>query len=93
MWKTGSLRRPAPRTEAAKFSDRLWGRAASKYLTNIIDLSDVQWDLILKKAEMCARGLDDDSDEECEDDDAEDVVPATGRAQMMDAALEDSEEV
>ena len=58
MWSTGALQRPRGRSEEAKFSERLWGKTANEYMGSIINLTEEQWDKILAKAELCARGLD-----------------------------------
>ena len=90
MWATGSLVRPRGRTEEAKFSERLWGKTANEYLGSIIDLTDEQWDRVLAKADLCARGLDEDSDDELEDEHQRSQdLPTTGRAVLMDADLEE----
>ncbi|KAI1782778.1 hypothetical protein LXA43DRAFT_1068291 [Ganoderma leucocontextum] len=92
MWSTGSLQRPRGRSEEAKFSERLWGRIANEYLGGIIDISDEQWDDILAKAELCARGLDEDSDDELDDEtERPEDLPTTGRAVLMDAEVENRE--
>lgn len=88
MWKSGSLQRPRGRSEEAKFSDRLWGRTSAEYMVSIIDISDEQWDKILTKAELCARGLDEDSDEDIEEDTGyNDSSHTSGRAHIEDAAV------
>ncbi|KAM5535293.1 hypothetical protein V8D89_010978 [Ganoderma adspersum] len=90
MWSTGALQRPRGCSEEAKFSERLWGRTANEYMGSIINLTEEQWDKILVKAELCARGLDEDSDDDDDDDGFEhsEDLPTTGRAVLMDADAE-----
>ena len=85
MWTTGSLQRPRGRSEDAKFSERLWGRTANEYLSSIINLNEEQWEKILAKADLCAHGLDEDSDDELEYPQS---LPTTGRAVLKDADVE-----
>ena len=92
MWATGSLVRPRGRSEEAKFSERLWGKAANEYLGSIIDLTDEQWDRILAKSDLCVRGLDEDSDDEFEHEaQRPQDLPTTGRAVLIDADIEEHE--
>lgn len=89
MWTTGSLQRPSGHSEDAKFSERLWGRTANEYLSSIIDLNEEQWEKILAKADLCARGLDEDSDDELDDElEYPQSLPTTGRAVLKDADVE-----
>ncbi|KAI1790339.1 hypothetical protein LXA43DRAFT_1062147 [Ganoderma leucocontextum] len=92
MWSTGALLRPRGRSEEAKFSERLWGKPANEYMGSIMDLTDEQWDKILAKAELCARGFDEDSDDDFDDEsERPEDLPTTGRAVLMDAELEEQE--
>ncbi|KAI0360031.1 hypothetical protein OH77DRAFT_1517593 [Trametes cingulata] len=77
MWETGEYRPPKPRSDESKFSDKLWGRTAQEYMGSIINLSDEQWEKILKLAELHLRGLITDSeDEDTSDDEHGDYNPA-----------------
>ncbi|KAI1782866.1 hypothetical protein LXA43DRAFT_1103315 [Ganoderma leucocontextum] len=92
MSSTGALLRPRGRSEEAKFSERLWGKPANEYMGSIMDLTDEQWDKILAKAELCARGFDEDSDNDFDDEsERPEDLPTTGRAVLMDAELEEQE--
>ncbi|KAI0669673.1 hypothetical protein C8Q78DRAFT_1080367 [Trametes maxima] len=89
MWETGWLKRPNPRSEEAKFSDRSWGKTATEYLGGIINLTEKQWDGILSRAELyiTGRSLDDsDSDSDSSDDNSDtfDLPMAGGRADIDD---------
>lgn len=87
MWSSGSFKKPTPNSEEAKFSDRLWGRTAGEYLRSIIDLEEPQWDAIIKKADLCARGVYTDSDDESDEDgdyNPDDISATGGRAVIQD---------
>ncbi|KAI0349154.1 hypothetical protein OH77DRAFT_1432310 [Trametes cingulata] len=85
MWESGSLRHPKPRSEEAKFSERLWGKTANEYLGGMTNLEERQWDSILAKAELCARGLDEDSDDDVEDEVSSNPdIPMTGGRTTID---------
>ncbi|KAI0647707.1 hypothetical protein C8Q79DRAFT_1043120 [Trametes meyenii] len=91
MWETGSLKRPKPRSEEAKFSDRLWGSTATEYLAGITDLDEGQWDGILGRAEhyvlsgeLSDTSEDDDSGDEDDDQDFFDLPMTGGRANIDD---------
>ncbi|KAI0671173.1 hypothetical protein C8Q78DRAFT_843579 [Trametes maxima] len=89
MWETGWLKRPNPRSEEAKFSDRTWGKTASEYLGGITNLTEKQWDGILARAELYTTGRTlDDSDSNSDDSDSNsdpfDLPMAGGRADIDD---------
>ncbi|OSC96936.1 hypothetical protein PYCCODRAFT_1472195 [Trametes coccinea BRFM310] len=97
MWETGEFTPPVPRSEESKFSDKLWGPVASDYLKSIINLSDVQWEKILRLAELHYRGLIEDSDaEDSEDDrgdyDARNATATSGRGGWVSEEDDDEDD-
>ena len=87
---TVTIRHPCAYTEEAKFSERLWGKAANDYMRSIIDLSDEQWDKILAKAELCAWGLEEDSNDDVDVQSESSVdQPISGWAVLVDAEVEE----